>query len=375
MLVRFESSRQIFPSNPSPSTRLRKWPSTVGAQSPEEQSPTASSFPYLEQPWAIDPTPNWTQESPMDAEFLSSEWATALTVNPPEEDYAQFLAQNVVSVSTSFYRGSHWMESDLTLGSSDAVLFYVHRKIIEHASPTALRAFTGLSMDQLQEADTYFVPESSMTLNIILHAVYETSCAGNAPTIEQLVAAVDRMSEYGLDPKSMVCSRDPLYHLLLSHGALRPLTVYALAAHHNLEDLATHVSGYLLSHYAEEIDDQTSARIGAVYLKRFLMLVVTRPKELNQLLIQPPARHPPTDRCGYKEQNGVTKAWSLGLVDIVAEMRPGEYLTDFTNDFADLGVVMEDLPINRIQSILEPLATRFSCKGCQVTLLGYRDSY
>ncbi|KAJ2927012.1 hypothetical protein H1R20_g10094, partial [Candolleomyces eurysporus] len=312
----------------------------------------------------IDPTLTWAQDWPVDAGISPSEWTPALTVNQPEDHHAQFMARSAVDVSTSFYRGSHWMESDLTLGSIDAVLFYVHRRIIEDASPKALRSLTGLAMDELQETDIYYVPESSSILNIILHAVYETSCADNAPTIEQLIEAVDRMPKYGLEPRSVICSKDPLYRLLLSHGALRPLKVYALAAHHNLEDLATHVSGYLLSQ-SKEIDDQTSERIGAIYLKRFLMLVLTRPRELVQILIQPPERHPPTDACGYEEQQRVTREWSLSLIGIVEEMRPGEYQRDLMNNFADLGVAMEDIPIHRIQGIFEPLAEKFSCKDCQ----------
>ncbi|RXW22179.1 hypothetical protein EST38_g3689 [Candolleomyces aberdarensis] len=190
-------------------------------------------------------------------------------------------------------------------------------------------------MDQLQVTDVYHVPESSLILNIILHAIYKTSCANNAPTIEQLIEAIDKMPIYGLEPKSVICSKDPLYHLLLSHGAIRPVKVYALAAHHSIEELAKHISTYLLSHSVKEIDDQTAERIGAIYLKRFLVLCLSRPREIAEILIQPPERHPPNDACGYEEQKSVTREWSLSLVDIVLGMRPGVYLRGLINDFAD----------------------------------------
>jgi hypothetical protein len=220
------------------------------------------------------------------------------------------------------------MESDLTLSSFDAILFYVHRQIIEDASPKSLRCFTGLAMDQLREEDTYNVPESSIILNILLHAIYETSCADNRHTIEQFVEAVDKMPVYGLTPRSVICFKNPLYHLLLSHGALRPVTVYALAAHHNLEDLAKNVSSYLLSHSLNEIDDEMADRIGAIYLKRFFLLFESRPREIAEICIEPPSRHPPNDSCGYQGQKRVTREWSLCLVGIIRDLRPGEYLSE-----------------------------------------------
>lgn len=211
--------------------------------------------------------------------------------------------------------------------SSDGVLFYVHSNIILSASPdafssTLLTPSIGKGALPLVE-----IPENSVTLNIILHTLYGTSCAQNAPSFEDLSNAIDRMPQHWISPKKQITPETPLYNLLLSYAPLRPIHVYALAAHHDLTELAEKASSHLLGFPLATIDDGTSKKIGPVYLKRLFLLHAHRLTALKNLLLQPPGPHAATNVCNFEDQKRLTRAWALASSYLVWDAKPGESLS------------------------------------------------
>jgi hypothetical protein len=230
----------------------------------------------------------------------------------------------ILTVSTSFHPGSHALESDLILRSSDAIHFFVHTDYINKASQSALPAFLSYSVPGVKDG-IVSIPETGRVLNIILHAVYGTSVARNSPSCAELIEAVDKMALYGLVPRNLIRSDTPLYTLLLTHAPLNPIAVYTTAAHHDIFDLAKQTSSHLLGFPLNEIDDNTAARMGHAYLKRLFLLHMSRTEAARKVFLQPPAIHPITKKCSFEDQKKVKRAWALGSTYLAWELRAGRH--------------------------------------------------
>ncbi|KAJ2924484.1 hypothetical protein H1R20_g12620, partial [Candolleomyces eurysporus] len=251
----------------------------------------------------------------------------------------------VMTVSTSFHPGAHPVESDLVLSSADGVLFYVHASTIDKASPTALSSFLGFSTSGIKE-DIIPIPELAPILNIILHTIYQSSCAQNSPSSDELIEAIDKLPRFGITPGTLVRPNAPIYQLLLSHAPIRAIDVYAMAAHHNLRELAEAASSHLLAYSMENLSDEMAAKMGPYYLKRLFLLHMTRVEEAKKILLQPPSFHPANKKCSFEDQRKVTRAWALGTTYLAWDVRPG-------------------LSLSRIQNVFEPLVSTMECTACQ----------
>lgn len=98
-------------------------------------------------------------------------------------------------------------------------------------------------------------------LNVILHALYNLSCAQHSPALQTLLTAVNQMPFYDICVRKHISPGTPLYQFLLSQAPLYPIDIYTLAAQHCLEDLAVNTSSHLLS---ETVDVSTlGAKHGA----------------------------------------------------------------------------------------------------------------
>ena len=228
----------------------------------------------------------------------------------------------VMSVSTSFPPGSHPSETDLILSSLDGVVFCVHTDIINKASPSALAAVLSFSNPGIV-GGVIFIPEPATILNILLHTLYNSSCAPNSPSTDDLIAAVDKMPLYGMDPKSFIIPESPLYTLLLSRAPLHPLDIFALASHHNIPDLAVQTSSHLLGFNLDTISDEYATRIGPANLRRLFVLHMKRVQMLRSLLLQPPTLHPLTKKCDVGSQKALTRLWAMGSTYLVWDVQPG----------------------------------------------------
>lgn len=264
----------------------------------------------------------------------------------PDEDALVF-------VSTTFFPGArlHALPPDLVLLSSDSVYFYVHRHVLLAASENGFNSLLlpTARTDPSPVGLVVRLPESSTELNIVLHAIYNMSCAHYSPSFESLVSALTVMNVYGIPVKKHVTRYTPLYNLLLFHAPLYPLELYTLAASYDLYDLAVPTSSHLLSFSLASLTDEMADRIGPRYLKRLFFLHFGRSDALRRLLLPPPNPHPPTVTCDFTEQKKLTRAWALASAYFAWDARP-------------------DLSTSAMESALAPLGEQLSCEQCKLVL-------
>jgi len=233
----------------------------------------------------------------------------------------------LVSVSTTFYPGANndALPADLVLRSSDSVLFYVHSHVLLDASENGFNSMLPVppAKSDNRLGPVLTIKEPSVMCNILLHAIYDMSCAHYSPSLEALIAAVHALKYYGIPPKSRIMPTSPLFTLLLSHAPLHPLELYTLASSYDLYDLAVLTSSHLLSFPLSSITDRMAERMGAVYLKRLFFLHFGRADALKRILLPPPALHSPTPWCDFTEQKKLTRAWALASAYLAWEARPG----------------------------------------------------
>ena len=155
--------------------------------------------------------------------------------------------------------------------------------------------------------------------------LYGMSSASFSPPFEHLSNAVDSMPTYSITPCEHILPGTPLFLLLLSHAPLRPLDVYALAAHHDIHPLAVMTSSHLLSYPLQTITDNQADRMGAIYLKRLMALHIDRFNALKSVVLTPPHPHAPTRDCDFSAQKKLTRAWSLVSAHLAWDARPGSF--------------------------------------------------
>ncbi|KAL4075909.1 hypothetical protein V8B97DRAFT_112667 [Scleroderma yunnanense] len=284
---------------------------------------------------------------------------TGATLPTPPESFASSPADSphdensLVSVSTTFFPGAqlHSLSPDLVLLSSDSVFFYVHLHLLLSTSENNFNMLLPPppKMNHSPMGPIVVLPESSVTLNIVLHAIYDISCAHYSPSFESLSAALASMITFGISVKHHVTRSTHLHALLLSHAPLYPLELYALAASYDLYDLAVPTSSHLLSFSLASLTDEMADRIGPRYLKRLFFLHFGRADALKRLLLPPPHPHPPTATCDFTEQKKLTRAWALASAYLAWDARP-------------------DLSTNTMESALAPLGEQLSCEQCKLTL-------
>ncbi|PIL23419.1 hypothetical protein GSI_14730 [Ganoderma sinense ZZ0214-1] len=266
------------------------------------------------------------------------------------------LASNInVSVSTTFHPHAALLPipTDLIFLSADGVFFYVHTTQILASSTNH---FNGLvppipSIPELCNdlGPIVPLPEPATTLNIVLHVVYRVSCANYRPSIDTLIAAIDLMAKYGLPPLRHIAPSTSLYRLVLGQAPMQPVAVYALAAAHDLHDLALPVSSHLLSFTFRALTDDLAIRIGPVYLKRLFFMHLGRLDALKRLLRPAPYPHSPTSTCGFRQQKKLAGAWMLASAALAWDARP-------------------DLSTSAIEEALLPLADHLPCSVCRRSL-------
>ncbi|KAF9534870.1 hypothetical protein CPB83DRAFT_843075 [Crepidotus variabilis] len=269
---------------------------------------------------------------------------------PAVEDAAE--SNTLVSVSTSFYPGAQHLpiQPDTILLSSDSVFFYVHSHMLLAVSDNNFMGqLPAPPPSQSSQETCIAVPDDSVHLNIILHAVYDMSCAQYSPSFESLATAVNSLQLYGIQPKTRIAPSRPLFSLLLSYAPLFPLDLFALAASHDLYDLAVSTSSHLLSFPLATLTDEMAERIGPVYLKRLFFLHFGRSDALKRVLLPPPNPHAPTADCDFTEQKKLTRAWALASAYLAWDARP-------------------DLSTSTMEAALRPLAEHLTCEHCQQAL-------
>lgn len=268
----------------------------------------------------------------------------------------------VVSISTTFFSGANLntLPPDLVFLSSDAVFFYVHSEQVLGASengfcgllpakqadpPPALKSFPRVE----ELGPIIALPESAHVVNVVLHTIYGISCAHYAPALDVLLAALDALHEYGIPLKRYCTPSTPLFSLILAQAPYNPIEVYALAARHDLYDLAVPISSHLLGYQLANLSDELVQKMGPVYLKRLFFLHLGRIDALKRLLLPPPHPHAPTADCDFTEQKKLTRAWALASAYLAWDARP-------------------DLSMAAIEAALRSLEEHLSCGVCKKAL-------
>ncbi|PIL28691.1 hypothetical protein GSI_08735 [Ganoderma sinense ZZ0214-1] len=236
---------------------------------------------------------------------------------------------SIVSVSTTFHPDAALLPipTDLTFISVDGVFFCVHTTRVLASSVNYFhnlvppKPSTSTMHDDL--GPVVPLPEPASVLNVVFHAIYGISCAKYHPALDTLIDAVDAMAKYGLPPGWHVNPSTPLYSLILNQAPVQPIAIYALAAAHDLYDLALQVSSHLLSFALHTLTDDLIIRIGPVYMRRLFFLHLGRLDALKRLLHPTPYPHPPMPSCDLAEQKKLANAWSLASAYLVWNARPG----------------------------------------------------
>lgn len=169
------------------------------------------------------------------------------------------------------------------------------------------------------------VPESSVVLNILLHAVYDMSCAHYSPSFDALASSIPALKSYGVPLHERFARNTHSYTLLMSHAPLCPLDLYSLAASYDLYDLAVASSSHLLSLSLATLTDEMAEKIGPIYVKRLFFLHFGRAEALKRLLLPPPHPHAPTPWCDFTDQKKLTRAWALASAYLAWDARPGKF--------------------------------------------------
>lgn len=156
------------------------------------------------------------------------------------------------------------------------IFFYVHTAHLLEVSSNSFNAHLPASKTQSTSQSTIHLPERASVLNVLLHVVYNIPVAPFGPSLDELTAALDVMTKYGLDTERHLARGTELVELFLGLAPLHPLDVYALASKHGLTDLAQRASPHLLSLSLCDISDEVAERTGAVPLKKLFFLHLGR---------------------------------------------------------------------------------------------------
>ncbi|KAF8999645.1 hypothetical protein BDQ17DRAFT_1360747 [Cyathus striatus] len=275
-----------------------------------------------------------------------------MTPDPSQSPAPKSVAEEdtVVSVSSVFYPGGNEAGFDTIFRSQDTVLFYVHSSIYLGACKNAFKSLiSSLSTQPPSPDEPIDVPETSDVLNVILHTLYNKSCANNSPTFDTLETAVNRMPHYDILPGRLIMPSTPLHDILLSHAPIQAMRLYCLAACHDLYVLASSTSSHLLSFPISSITDDLARKMGALYLKRLVLLHTERLEALKRIIRDPPHPHPPTMLCDFDEQKKLSRAWSLVAGYLVWDCRP-------------------DLSVQTVQTSFGSLGDHLTCTECLMTL-------
>lgn len=315
---------------------------SLAASHPPSQVPTPPVSPPRD-----SSAPSWLTHCSLSPPFGSA-GPIAFTI-PPDDPFAwqdsnqgsplevNSDINSVVSVSTTFFPGANLnpLPPDLILLSSDAVFFYVQSSQVLSASENGFRGLLplkpfkgphpalkalGLSQDL---GPIIPLPEPSSVLNVVLHVIYNLSPAHYSPTLETLCAAIDALASYGVPVARHCAAATPIYAMILAYAPIAPVDVYALAASHDLYELAVPASAHLLGFPLANLSDEHAARMGPLYLKRLFFLHLGRIDALKRLLLPPPHPHAPTAECDFTEQKKLTRAWALASAYLAWDARPG----------------------------------------------------
>ncbi len=234
-----------------------------------------------------------------------------------------------MSISTAFHPSLSIDGAipDVVVVSADGVHFYAHRHRLLAVSANGMGNLLPPpgAVNTIPPLLTLHAPHSADVVNVILHTMYGLSCAHYLPTLETVEAAVDSLSLlYGVSVPPLAVPGMPLFQLIYSFAPFRPLDAYAIAAHHELHDLAVMISSHLLAYDLSQLPDAAAQKMGPVYLKRLFVLHQSRVAALRGILFKAPETHLPVAGCDQDNQQMLVRAWALAVAQLVWDVLPSK---------------------------------------------------
>ena len=207
------------------------------------------------------------------------------------------------------------------------VFFNVHSTVLLQFSNNSFNSLIPLHpIPPISDTGTHselILSEDSHVLNIVLHLLYMIPCQQFCPSVDVVSKSIDALIRYGVSIGTFAALDTCLYNLILSRAPLHPIEFYAIAAEHDLYDLAVAISSHLMSFNLATLTDAMAAQMGPIYLRRLFFMHLGRNEALKRLLSTPPALHGPTPQCDFTEQKKLTRAWALAVAYLVWDTRPG----------------------------------------------------
>lgn len=215
--------------------------------------------------------------------------------------------------------------------SSDGIFFLVHYHVIANVTTNN---FSGLILPRQEEAcydleqDTLelWLPETANTLDIVFSAAYgfSSDSLSHYSSMENLIVLLDIMRKYGLPPQTHLAQGTTLFHAFLNYVPLHPIEIYAVAASHNLEDLAAVASSYTLTTSIDDTPFHMASQIGTHYFYRLLVLHGSRLEFLKAMFDVVLYPHTAKPYCSPENRLITGRAFHLAGMQIFFKATPGK---------------------------------------------------
>ncbi|KAG8888185.1 hypothetical protein FRB98_008203 [Tulasnella sp. 332] len=168
------------------------------------------------------------------------------------------------------------------------------------------------------------VEETSMVMNVVLHTIYNISCARYAPTYEIIVQALNSLRKYGIVMSSKQDAE--IWTMLLQHAIRSPnlaIGAYAICASHGRDDLCILTSRLTLTLSLDALTEADALTMGPTYLRRLFFLHCGRLEAIKRVIGVPPKPHLATPTCSLPSPQLVANMWEVATADVT--LRPRAY--------------------------------------------------
>ncbi|KAG7091395.1 hypothetical protein E1B28_010432 [Marasmius oreades] len=245
---------------------------------------------------------------------------------PTMDELSLFMNDSPLSISSTFGPKDSRSPINMILLSSDLIVFYVNESTLLKASTNSFNNMLPRETKGKFERLLFLSDTTSSELDLILRAIYNISSDVAPPAntdVRNVTGVIDKFPSFGIQPRKCITSKSRLFQYLLSCAPIYPLHIYALAAHHDMDDLAVAVSSHTLVRDLSEITDDLANRMGSRYLMRLFQLHLTRTQTLKNLLATQLGLHTPTARCGFDGQRLLKQKWILAVAALLYAVKPG----------------------------------------------------
>ncbi|ESK93449.1 hypothetical protein Moror_1730 [Moniliophthora roreri MCA 2997] len=206
--------------------------------------------------------------------------ATAFHSSPLEPSSSSRSGQNLVpppqqenpaTISISHVFGPNIPEyvsrppPDMILLTSDSVIFYVDEYTLLKVSDNHFHGLLPLQSKEKRERIVFVPAIHSSELQVVLQCLYDVSSIP-LPDLDTILQGIDRLSVFGVAPKTVVKPTSRVFEHLLSCAPLHPIKIYTMAGFHDIYPLAVQVSAYLLVVDLSRVTEDIAERMGSKYL-------------------------------------------------------------------------------------------------------------